>query len=395
MGIYNAGCFPCNRQTDGMTSSTSIAVSFERKEMVILGTQYAGEMKKGVFTLMNYYMPLTPSPDMPPADRNCPLHASANIGQDNDVSIFFGLSGTGKTTLSADPKRELIGDDEHVWTNEGVFNIEGGCYAKTIGLTREKEPEIYDAIRFGSILENVVYDDTTRVVDYDDTSITENGRVAYDLTFIANARIPAIVDHQPKNIILLTCDAFGVLPPVSKLDSAQVMYHFISGYTAKVAGTEMGVTEPQATFSPCFGGPFLAHHPFVYAEILAARIAKTPGANAYLVNTGWVGGEYGVGNRCSLKYTRQIVDAIHDGTLSSLSQSDFEAMPIFGLLVPRHQVKDVPLEVLHPSKAWAKSGLTLAQFDAAAQRLASLFSDNFKEYAGRCSADVVQAGPQV
>merc|ERR1712019_10027 len=297
------------------------------------GTQYAGEMKKGVFTVMMYHMPFMPSRSLPLAERGLPMHASANIGKDNDVSIFFGLSGTGKTTLSADPNRDLIGDDEHVWTTKGVFNIEGGCYAKCIGLSREKEPEIYDAIRFGSILENVVYDETSRVVDYDDVSLTENTRVAYPLQFIANARIPASVDHQPQNVILLTCDAFGVLPPVSKLSSAQVMYHFIAGYTAKVAGTEMGVTEPQATFSPCFGGPLLAHHPFVYAEILAAKIAKTPGANAYLVNTGWVGGEYGTGKRCSLKYTRQIIDAIHDGTLANLLDSEFEAMPIFGLKV--------------------------------------------------------------
>merc|ERR1711865_143275 len=304
--IYNSGAFPCNRQTVGMTSSTSVSVSFDRSEMVILGTQYAGEMKKGAFTLMNYYMP---------------LHASANIGVDDDVSIFFGLSGTGKTTLSADPKRELIGDDEHVWTTKGVFNMEGGCYAKCQGLTREKEPEVYDAIRFGSVLENVVYDESTREVDFYDTSLTENTRLAYPLHFIPFARIPAVVDHHPKNVILLTCDAFGVLPPVSKLTTDQIMYHFISGYTAKVAGTEMGVTEPQATFSPCFGGPFLAHHPFVYAEILAAKIAKTKGANAYLVNTGWVGGEYGTGKRCSLKVTRQLIDAIHDGTLSDLPDS--------------------------------------------------------------------------
>jgi phosphoenolpyruvate carboxykinase (ATP) len=262
-------------------------------------------------------------------------------------------------------------------------------------MTREKEPEIYDAIRFGAILENVVYDETTRVVDYDDTSITENGRVAYDLSYIANARIPAIVDHQPKNIILLTCDAFGVLPPVSKLDSSQVMYHFISGYTAKVAGTEMGVTEPSATFSPCFGGPFLTHHPFVYAEILAARIAKTQGANAYLVNTGWVGGEYGTGKRCSLKVTRQIIDAIHDGTLSSLPDSEYEAMPIFGLKVPKNTVKDVPVDVLHPAKAWAKSGLSTDQFNAAATKLAGLFTENFKEYAPKCSAEVLAAAPKV
>merc|ERR1711953_944482 len=339
--IFNAGCFPANRQTEGMTSSTSVSVSFQRREMVILGTQYAGEMKKGVFTVMNYLMPLMPKRDLPPAERALPLHASANIGPDNDVSIFFGLSGTGKTTLSADPKRDLIGDDEHVWHTKGVFNIEGGCYAKCIGLTREKEPEIYDAIRFGSILENVVYDETSRVVDYDDVSLTENTRVAYPLSFIANARIPATVDHQPKNVILLTCDAFGVLPPVSRLTPDQVMYHFISGYTAKVAGTEQGVTEPQATFSPCFGGPFLVHHPYDYAEQLAAKLEKE-GATAWLVNTGWVGGEYGTGNRCNLKYTRQIIDAIHDGTLSSLPDSEWEEMPIFGLRTPKNAVKDVP-----------------------------------------------------
>jgi phosphoenolpyruvate carboxykinase (ATP) len=296
--------------------------------------------------------------------------------------------------LSADPKRELIGDDEHVWTDDGVFNIEGGCYAKTVGLTREKEPEVYDAIRFGSVLENVVYDETSRVVDFDDTSITENGRVSYDLSFIPNARIPAIVDHQPKNIILLTCDAFGVLPPVSRLTPAQVMYHFISGYTAKVAGTEMGVVEPQATFSPCFGGPFLVHHPFVYAEILAARIDQTPDTCAYLVNTGWVGGGYGVGNRCSLKYTRALIDAIHDGTLANIPDSDYETMPIFGLQVPTKAVNGVPLDVLHPSKAWAASGKSQADFDAGAKHLAQLFSENFKEYASKCSPDVISAGPK-
>jgi phosphoenolpyruvate carboxykinase (ATP) len=391
--IYNAGCFPCNRQTEGMTSSTSIAVSFERGEMVILGTQYAGEMKKGVFTLMNYYMPLQPSRDLPPAERNLPLHASANIGSHNDVSIFFGLSGTGKTTLSADPKRDLIGDDEHVWTTKGVFNIEGGCYAKCVGLSREKEPEIYDAIRFGSILENVVFDESTRIVDYDDVSMTENTRVAYPLQFIANARIPASVDHQPQNVILLTCDAFGVLPPVSKLSSAQVMYHFISGYTAKVAGTEEGVTEPQATFSPCFGGPFLAHHPYVYAEMLAAKLEQQ-GANAWLVNTGWVGGGYGVGKRCSLKYTRQIIDAIHDGTLKELPESEWETMPIFGLSVPKTPIKNIPVEVLKPSLAWAQAGIA-DDFEGAAKKLASLFSKNFVAYADKCTSDVAQAGPDI
>jgi len=391
--IYNAGAFPCNRQTVGMTSSTSVSVSFDRSEMVILGTQYAGEMKKGAFTLMNYYMPLQPSRDLPSADRNLPLHASANIGDDNDVSIFFGLSGTGKTTLSADPKRDLIGDDEHVWTTKGVFNMEGGCYAKCVGLTRDKEPEIYDAIRFGAVLENVVYDDSTREVDYYDTSVTENTRLAYPLQFIPNARIPAVVDHHPKNIILLTCDAFGVLPPVSKLTSAQVMYHLISGYTAKVAGTEMGVTEPQATFSPCFGGPFLVHHPFVYAEILAAKLEKYK-ADAWLINTGWVGGEYGTGDRCSLKYTRAIIDAVHDGTLGGLPDDQWEAMPIFGLLVPKGDVNGVPKDVLTPKLAWAKNGLDGKAFDATAGKLADLFNKNFNEYADRCTKDVLAAAPK-
>merc|ERR1712048_1484882 len=348
-----------------------------RKEMVILGTQYAGEMKKGVFFLMNYLMPLQPSPDLAPADRNLPLHASANIGPNNDVSIFFGLSGTGKTTLSADPKRDLIGDDEHVWTTRGVFNIEGGCYAKTIGLTREKEPEIYDAIRFGSILENVVFDADTGKVDYDDTSLTENTRVAYPLQFIPNARIPAKVSSQPKQIILLTCDAFGVLPPISKLSPDQVMYHFISGYTAKVAGTEEGVKEPEATFSACFGAPFLVWHPFVYAEMLAAKLEKER-APAYLINTGWVGGPYGIGSRCSLKYTRQLIDAIHDGTLTALPESEWDIMPIFGLKVPKNGIKAVPKEILRPEEAWVKNGQSADKFKAAANKLADLFQKNFK-----------------
>jgi len=391
--IFNAGVFPCNRQTEGMTSSTSISVSFKRREMVILGTQYAGEMKKGVFTVMNYLMPLMPKRDLPPADRALPLHASANIGKDNDVSIFFGLSGTGKTTLSADPKRDLIGDDEHVWHTKGVFNIEGGCYAKTIGLTREKEPEIYDAIRFGSILENVVFNEETGNVDFDDTSLTENTRVAYPLKFIPNARIPASVEHQPKQIVLLTCDAFGVLPPISKLTHDQVMYHFISGYTAKVAGTEEGVTEPQATFSACFGAPFLVWHPYVYAEMLAAKLQQT-GASAYLVNTGWVGGPYGVGERCSLKYTRQLIDAIHDGSLASLPDSEWEEMPVFGLMMPKNGIKNVPKEILRPHEAWAQSGKTSDDFKKTANNLAGLFQKNFEEFADRCSDSVKGAGPK-
>jgi phosphoenolpyruvate carboxykinase (ATP) len=388
--IFNAGCFPCNRQTEGMTSSTSVSVSFARAEMVILGTQYAGEMKKGVFTVMNYLMPLMPKRDLPPADRALPLHASANIGTDNDVSIFFGLSGTGKTTLSADPKRELIGDDEHVWHPKGVFNIEGGCYAKTIGLTREKEPEIYDAIRFGSILENVVFDESTGHVDYDDVSLTENTRVAYPLKFIPNARLPAKVDHHPKQIIFLTCDAFGVMPPIAKLTPEQVMYHFISGYTAKVAGTEEGVTEPQATFSACFGAPFMVWHPYVYAEMLAQKLEKFK-CPCYLVNTGWVGGPYGTGSRCSLKYTRQLIDAIHDGTLKNM---EWEEMAGMGLQIPKSKIKDVPLNILHPEEAWTSNGKTAAQFKETANMLAGLFQKNFVEFAEKCSDAVIAAGPK-
>jgi len=391
--IYNSGVFPCNRQTPGMTSSTSIAVSFKRREMVILGTQYAGEMKKGVFTVMNYLMPLMPSRDLPLAERGLPLHASANIGKDNDVSIFFGLSGTGKTTLSADPKRDLIGDDEHVWHATGVFNIEGGCYAKCIGLTREKEPEVYDAIRFGSVLENVVFDESTGAVDFEDVSLTENTRVAYPLQFIPNARIPAKVEHHPKQIILLTCDAFGILPPISKLTQEQVMYHFISGYTAKVAGTEEGVKEPEATFSACFGAPFLVWHPSVYADMLAAKLDKH-GADAYLVNTGWVGGPYGSGSRCSLKYTRQLIDAIHDGTLANLPESEWEEMPVFGLKMPKSQIKDVPSEILRPQDAWVKNGKSVEEFQKTATHLAGLFQKNFKDFADRCTPAVQAAGPK-
>mmetsp|Transcript_74739 Transcript_74739/g.169278 ORF Transcript_74739/g.169278 Transcript_74739/m.169278 type:complete len:634 (+) Transcript_74739:110-2011(+) len=392
--IFNAGVFPANRQTEGMTSSTSVAVSFKRREMVILGTQYAGEMKKGVFTVMNYLMPLKPERNLPPAERALPLHASANIGSDNDVSIFFGLSGTGKTTLSADAKRDLIGDDEHVWTSKGVFNIEGGCYAKCINLSKEKEPEIYSAIRYGSVLENVVYDDTSGVVNYDDVSITENTRVAYPLSFIPNARIPATVDHHPKQIIFLTCDAFGILPPISKLTSDQVMYHFISGYTAKVAGTEEGVKEPEATFSSCFGAPFLVWHPSVYAEMLAAKLEKH-GAPAYLVNTGWVGGPCGTGSRCSLKYTRQLIDAIHDGTLANMPDSEWEEMPIFGLMVPKGGVKDVPKEVLQPKLAWTQNGQSETQFSEVATNLAKLFQTNFTVFADQCRPSVVAAGPKL
>ena len=272
--VFNAGQFPANRYTTGMTSTTSVSIDFKRGEMVILGTQYAGEMKKGVFTVMHYLMPKA---------GVLSLHSSANEGPDGDVSLFFGLSGTGKTTLSADPTRKLIGDDEHVWTDKGVFNIEGGCYAKCVGLSKEKEPEIFEAVKFGSVLENVVYEPKSRMVDYESVALTENTRCAYPIEYIPGAKIPCIGGH-PKNIVLLTCDAFGVLPPVSKLTSAQAMYHFISGYTAKIAGTEEGVTEPTATFSACFGQPFLVWHPTKYAKMLAEQM-KQHKANAWLINT--------------------------------------------------------------------------------------------------------------
>jgi len=390
--IYNAGCFPANRRTQGMTSPTSVCLHLQRAEMVILGTQYAGEMKKGVFTVMMYHMPLKPSRDLPLTERGLPLHSSANVGKDGDVSMFFGLSGTGKTTLSADPNRNLIGDDEHVWTSKGVFNIEGGCYAKCIDLSREKEPEIFDAIRFGSVLENVVFDEWDRVVDYCDVSLTENTRCAYPLEYIPNALIPAKIDTHPSNIILLTCDAFGILPPVSKLTPEQVMYHFISGYTAKVAGTEDGVTEPQATFSACFGGPFLMMHPYIYAEMLAAKLQKHK-ASAYLINTGWVGGGYGVGQRCALKYTRQIVDSVHDGTLAGLGDDEWVPMEKFGLLMPKNKVKSVPVDVLHPKLAWDKKNRG-DEYQMQLIKLAGLFKDNFKLYQDRAPEAVLKAGPQ-
>ncbi|KAJ2637575.1 Protein kinase C-like 1, partial [Coemansia sp. RSA 1287] len=302
--IVNAGQFPANRFTKGMTSPTSVAISFERRQMVILGTEYAGEMKKGVFTVMHYLMPKA---------GVLSLHSSCNEGPKGDVSLFFGLSGTGKTTLSADPARKLIGDDEHVWTDTGVFNIEGGCYAKAVDLSAEKEPEIFNAIRFGSVLENVIYNGESRVVDYSDTSITENTRCAYPIEYIPNSKVPCI-GGSPQNIILLTCDAFGVLPPVAKLTPAQAMYHFISGYTAKIAGTEEGVTEPEATFSACFGQPFLVWHPVKYAQMLAQKMQEH-NVNVWLVNTGWSGGRYGVGKRITLKHSRAIIDAIHSGEL--------------------------------------------------------------------------------
>lgn len=373
--IYNAGRFPANRFTAQMTSTTSINLNLESGEFVILGTEYAGEMKKGVFTIMNYIMPRSGVLSM---------HCSANEGDDGDVSLFFGLSGTGKTTLSADPSRKLIGDDEHCWTGEGVFNIEGGCYAKCVGLSAESEPEIYHAIRFGSVLENVSFDSKTREVDFDDTSVTENTRVSYPIEFIPNAKVPCVGGH-PKNIVFLTCDAFGVLPPVSRLSPAQAMYHFISGYTAKVAGTEDGVDEPEATFSACFGAAFIVWHPSKYAEMLAEKMREHK-ANAWLVNTGWSGGPYGVGSRVKLKYTRGIIDAIHDG---SLAQAETVKDPIFGFAIPT-QCANVPAEILMPRNTWKDADA----YDKQAQRLATLFQKNFKQFESGASLEIINAGPK-
>ena len=374
--VFNAGGFPANRYTSKMTSKTSIDVNLERKEIVILGTEYAGEMKKGIFSVMNYLMPL---------EGVLPMHCSANVGEDGDVALLFGLSGTGKTTLSADPKRKLIGDDEHCWTDDGVFNIEGGCYAKAIDLSEEKEPDIYRAIRYGTVLENVVYDPKSRKVDYGDTSFTQNTRASYPINYIDNIQIPCVAGHA-KNIIFLTCDAFGVLPPVSQLTPDQASYHFIAGYTAKVAGTEMGVTEPQATFSANFGAAFMMWHPNKYAELLAHKMNKH-NAKAWLVNTGWTGGSHGVGSRIKLKYTRAIIDAIHNGDLDNVEMLKDQE---FGFMIPT-SCPGVPSEVLVPRNTWEDK----AKYDEVKDKLIQLFQENFKQFEAKVNPSIVEAGPKI
>ncbi len=359
----------------GAQSEVIIAQSMTRKTVIIFGTEYGGENKKSLFYAMNY--------DMPDAGV-CPMHCSANVDHNDpsNVALFFGLSGTGKTTLSADPDRDLIGDDEHGWSDTGVFNFEGGCYAKCIKLSKEGEPLIWDAIRFGSVLENVVIDDCSRVPDYDNGSMTENTRATYPVEHIPNAKIPSVGGH-PKNVIFLTADAFGVLPPVSKLTKEQAMYYFINGYTSKLAGTEAGVTEPVPNFSPCFGGPFLARPPQEYADMLAERIDKH-GADVWLLNTGWTGGAYGTGQRFSLKYTRAMVDAILDGSLSGAS---FSEDPVFGLHIPS-AVDGVPDEVLNPRNTWADKDA----YDKQASDLAGRFRKNDQTFE---MADAVRAaGPR-
>jgi phosphoenolpyruvate carboxykinase (ATP) len=370
--LYNAGAYAASAHVEGVTSESSIDLNLKKREVVILGTEYAGCMKKAVFTILNY---LLPGKDV------LSMHCSANEGTSGDTAFFLGLSGTGKTTLSADPERRLIGDDEHGWDDTGIFNFEGGCYAKTVNLTQEREPEIWEAIRFGSVLENVVYNPETREVDYSDTSITENTRVAYPLEFMKGAKIPAVGAH-PKNIIFLSCDAFGVLPPVSKLAPAQAMYHFMSGYSAKVAGTEQGVNTPKATFSPCFGSAFMVWNPLKYAELLKNKMQKHH-VNVWLVNTGWIGGAPGIGKRMPLKQTRAMVDAILNG---SLEKAQFKRDPVFGVDVPQ-SCPDVPSEVLIPSQAWSDQ----AAYTIEARKLAQLFKDNFKQFSDQPGAELVGA----
>ena len=369
--------FQADTAKHGTRSSTVIMLNFAKKVVLIGGTQYAGELKKSVFTVMNYYLP---------KQGIMSMHCSANIGEKGDTAIFFGLSGTGKTTLSSDPKRVLIGDDEHGWNDKGVFNIEGGCYAKVIKLSKEMEPDIYRTTHsYGTILENVVYDTITREVDLDSDKLTENTRSSYPLSQMPRIS-PDNKGGQPKNIIFLTYDAFGVLPPVAKLNLNQAMYHFVSGYTAKVAGTEKGVKEPTATFSTCFGEPFMVFHPFFYAKILAEKM-KANGVNAYLVNTGLFGGKYGVGQRFSIKDTRAIVNAILDG---EVDKGGFHDCPVFGFGIP-NAIPGVNPEILDPSKGWKDQ----AEYNAALKELASKFIENFKKYPENdMTSEVLKGAPK-
>lgn len=367
--------FKADPLIDGTRSETFISISFEKKIVLIGGTEYAGEMKKSIFSVLNY---LLPGQDV------LPMHCSANVSEEGNVALFFGLSGTGKTTLSADPNRRLIGDDEHGWTETGVFNFEGGCYAKCAGLTEEKEPQIWQAIRFGTVLENVVLDPTSGVADYGNTQITENTRAAYPLEYIPGVKIPGIAGH-PDVIMFLTADASGVLPPISKLTKEQAMYHFLSGYTSKLAGTERGVTEPEATFSTCFGAPFLPLRPNVYAQMLGRKIEEHK-ANVYLINTGWVGGSYGEGKRMNLAYTRAMVTAALNG---SLENTTFTEAPFFGLLCP-DAVPGVPSELLLPRNTWQDQ----SQYDVKAKELAQRFIHNFQKFAG-VDERIIAAGPKI
>jgi phosphoenolpyruvate carboxykinase (ATP) len=375
--VIDAAKFKADPERDGTRSECFILLNFAKKLVLIGGTSYAGEIKKSVFTILNYILPL---------QGVLSMHCSANIGPAGDTALFFGLSGTGKTTLSSDPSRRLIGDDEHGWSDRGVFNFEGGCYAKCIKLSAESEPQIYAAIhRFGAVLENVVIDPVTRKMDLDDASLTENTRANYPLDFIENAELSFQGGH-PRNVMFLTCDAFGVLPPISKLSPEQAMYHFLSGYTAKVAGTEKGMgDEPQATFSTCFGAPFLPLPPFTYAKMLAEKLQQHK-ATCWLVNTGWSAGPFGVGHRISIKHTRTLVNAALNGELEDVPTSPD---PIFGVHIPA-SCSGVPVEILQPKNTWADK----TAYDQKAKHLAQLFNDNFKQFEEMVTPEVRAAAPK-
>jgi phosphoenolpyruvate carboxykinase (ATP) len=375
--IICAPGFKADPKIDGTRQHNFAILNFTKKMILIGGTGYTGEIKKGIFAVLNYILPHEKGV--------LPMHCSANIGKNGDTAIFFGLSGTGKTTLSADPDRKLIGDDEHGWSDNGVFNFEGGCYAKCVDLSAEKEPQIFNAIRFGSLLENINFYEDSTTVDYTNISKTENTRVSYPSNYIDNAVNPAVGD-VPKNIFFLTCDAFGVLPPISKLTPAQAMYHFISGYTAKVAGTEMGITEPTLTFSACFGKVFLPLHPTKYAELLGEKLKKNQ-VNVWLVNTGWVGGKYGVGSRIKLSYTRSLITAALNGDLDKV---EFGTTPYFKLNFPK-SCPNVPAEILEPKNAWKDKDA----FNQTAQSLAASFNKNFEQYASAANAEILAAAPKV
>ena len=364
-------------QIDGTPSNTFIVLNFAARMCIIGNTAYAGEIKKSVFTILNYLLPL---------DGVMPMHCSANIGSGGDSAIFFGLSGTGKTTLSADPQRRLIGDDEHGWSDEGVFNFEGGCYAKVIQLSAAAEPQIYACTRkFGTILENVAFDPVTRIIDLDDESITENTRASYPLDYIANA-VPEKLGGHPKNIILLTCDASGVMPPIAKLTPDQALYQFISGYTSKIAGTEVGLgKEPEMTFSTCFGAPFMVHHPSFYADLLKRKIVKYD-VHCWLVNTGWIGGPYGIGKRISIRYTRALLNAALGGKLLDVK---FATDPVFGFSVPQ-SCDDVPSHVLNPGDSWPDKAAYMQRY----RELASRFIENFKKFEAGCPPEIRAASPR-
>ncbi|MCA1763797.1 MAG: phosphoenolpyruvate carboxykinase (ATP) [Cryomorphaceae bacterium] len=369
--------FQADPEIDGTRQANFAILNFTRKMAIIGGTGYTGEMKKGIFSVLNFVLP---------HQRDVlPMHCSANVGSEGDTAIFFGLSGTGKTTLSSDPERGLIGDDEHGWADEGIFNFEGGCYAKCIDLTEEQEPQIFNAIKFGALLENIVFEEYTSRPDYTDSTKTENTRVSYPIHHIDNAVTPS-QGGIPKNVFFLTADAFGVLPPISKLTPGQASYHFISGYTAKVAGTEEGITEPVTAFSACFGAPFMPLHPGKYAEMLAEKMRKH-GANVWLINTGWSGGEYGTGSRIKLKYTRAMIHAAIDGKLDNV---EFENHEVFGLAMPT-ECPGVPSEILNPKSTWTHKDA----YDQKANVLASKFVNNFKKFEDGVSEEIRNAAPKV